>query len=224
MARKSLEKQIAGLKFDAKLFAAKKRNSALSGRSLLQTLSPDAFSALQHVSEGFDMLGLSTDSFFELAMRNRLPKILQDHYVQMRSVFEKDDKAEDLTACATSQKTLIEDRYPRWQRDIWSCACGEQKTLWHKTHFTFHDRNQIYCETCRTLAGWGSDRDFKAAQNKGEATWIIITHPLDCEAFTPPLMIPAKTRRQPNQIRAKQSQRRPIRQTSIRAKRSQKRP
>lgn len=223
MARKSLEKQIAELKFDAKIYAANQRRLLDQGRSLLQTLSPDEFTAMRHVSEGFGMLGVSLDEACKLAMHNRLPKAIQDQYRQIRSVFDRINKTDENDTDLRYFLSAVEDLYPRWKLDAWLCRCGEQKTLWHKTHFTFHDRNQIYCAACRTLAGWGSDRDFKAAKHKGEATSIVISHSLDIEAYTPPLMMPAKTHHRPYSACAKQSQKRPPLQNPIRAKRSQSR-
>jgi hypothetical protein len=176
------------------------------------------------------MLGLSIDDGARLGMRNRLPQTLQDHYAQMRMFSLPNDESNarsdtdigmEREADAPPPAPSLDDLYPRWRPDHWRCACGEHKTLWHKTPFDLKDRNQIYCASCRTLSGWGSDIAFKGAHAKGEATRIVIAHPLDREAFTPPLLVRPPLTPQQTRIRIKQSQ--ATSQNPIRAKRSQSR-
>ncbi len=213
MARKPLEKQIAELKFDAKIYASKTRRSTADVMPFLKTLSKEQIGSLAQVSDGFNVLGLSLDDGLQLAIGNRLPQALQDAYGLIP--FER------VTGNDCADRAPIDELYPRWQPIAWSCSCGEQKTLWHKTHFTFHDRNQIYCRGCRKLAGWGSDQWFKGAQAKGEATRIVISHPLDYEAFTPPLLVHSPPSPPQTRIRAERSQSQASSQNVVRAKRTQ---
>ena len=204
MARKPLEKQVADLKVDIKKYATTAHQKRAIRDAKLKKLKPSQMHAFCRLMKAQAKMGISDGDFMNLARLDLLPETIQSLYDFSLAAAPPDLQSDERAA---SSEPLSKPKRPRFDHTSWQCQCGSGKTLWYKTHLDVKDCNQIYCEACHKLCGWGSESQMKLAIADGKADRLIITNSFERYEFSPPLLSEPPESAARTRIRAKQTQR-----------------